>query len=205
MTRFFTSVHDRPTTTDQHWFAGPHTPGPYTTGDDVYDVVDRYGLSTTTAVSFCMTCRQGNGLVVRPVDASANRGDRQMHVGSADREMRLSKDGVDITPAQLGIIRVFPLSDGPGKYRLTSQDANNSSAWTFTSAPPTKAAIPPGHTCLPEGFSPGHCRPEPLVYASYDLGATIDLKNTVSARGRHTSASTRSTSGPARRCRRSPD
>ncbi|MFI0793778.1 S8 family peptidase [Micromonospora rubida] len=185
-TRFFTAVHDRPTTTDQHWFAGPHTPGPYTTGDDVYDVVDRYGPSTTTAVSFCMTCRQGNGLVVRPVDASANRGDRQMHIGPADREMRLSKDGVDITPAQLGIIRVFPLSDGPGKYRLTSQDANNSSAWTFTSAPPTKAAIPPGHTCLPEGFSPGHCRPEPLVYASYDLGTTIDLKNTVSAQGRHT-------------------
>ncbi|WP_328418220.1 hypothetical protein OG470_31610 [Micromonospora sp. NBC_00389] len=73
-----------------------------------------------------------------------------------------------------------------GKYRLTSQDAYNTAAWTFTSAPPTESAIPPGHTCLPEGFSPGHCRPEPLAYASYDLGATIDLKNTVSARGKHT-------------------
>ncbi|MEH1164090.1 S8 family serine peptidase [Micromonospora sp. CPCC 205539] len=185
-TEFLTSVHDRPTTVDRHWFADPHTPGPYTTSDDVYDVIDRYGPSSTTAVSFCMTCRQGNGLVVRPTDASANRGDRQMHFNPTDREMRLSRDGVDITPAQLGIIRVFPLSDGPGRYRLTSRNAENSATWTFSSAPPTKPAMPPGHTCLPEAFSPGHCRPEPLVYTTYDLGSTIDLNNTVSARGRHT-------------------
>jgi subtilisin family serine protease len=184
-----TEVFDRPTRRHEEVFAGPRTPGAYRAPDAAYRTIDPAAsqFDGWGVRAGCSVCRRGNTLI--PIfDTVRDNGGVQTYDQQnsfVDYDYHLFKDGVEV-PATLidGILPTFNLPPAAASYRLTADGDQTSAAWTFTSAEPTKDAVRPGHWCVVTSTDP--CRPESLVYVSYDLGPGLSMDNTVPAGRVHT-------------------
>ncbi|MFC5815610.1 S8 family peptidase [Nonomuraea harbinensis] len=171
-------VFDKPGRLTQRWNAGPFTPGAFTASEPVRRAADGQGLG------FCPICRQGDVLWApyTLIGPPGQFGDT--YIGGA----RLFRDGTEIPAGDTGGLPSFVLPKEAGDYRLTLDDPGNrtTAEWTFRSRSVTEDATQGLH-CLGALFGiTDPCRPEQVVFVSYDLTDSIGLDNSVPAGRRHT-------------------
>jgi hypothetical protein len=100
----------------------------------------------------------------------------------------LYRDGQEIPITDVGGFPAFRLPPELGAYRLTLDDppVRTHSEWTFHSATATDNATLPGVWCPADILrTAAPCQPEPLVYLSYDMSATLSMDNSVPAGRAH--------------------
>ncbi|WP_433380779.1 S8 family serine peptidase [Streptosporangium sp. CA-115845] len=188
-------VFDKPVRTRQSWLTTPFTPGAATGSDKVYKLA-KPGANLG-AFFRCMICVQGDSLWAEFEPSYGAPGARKYNgdywpttdLSKPGFDVRLYRDGKEIPRTQVGgttILPVFPLSQGPGSYRLTARNDRNDTEWTF--ATPVSAAPLPGSFCSLEALygTAERCKPAPVVFVSYDLGDTLDVANSVRAGRKHT-------------------
>ncbi|WP_433256697.1 S8 family peptidase [Streptosporangium sp. CA-135522] len=177
-------VFDRPVHLTRHWNAGPFTPGTVTASDSVYGLPDpKAPYGTQNVIGLCSICRQGDTLWPNFTEI----GGQGQYGGSWIGGVHLYRDGTEIPAAGTGY-PTFSLPKEAGDYRLTldDRDIRTTTEWTFRSGTVTKDATQPGFACAGSVFgSKAPCRPEPVVFVSYDMTDGIALDNTVPAGRRH--------------------
>jgi len=175
-------VFDKPGRHTQRWNAGPLTPGSITASDSVRRVLDP---DSPLFLAFCSMCRHGDTLWTNYNETGAQGQSGAMWTGGT----RLYRNGTEITPDFTTGLPAFTLPKEAGDYRMTHDNPHirTTTEWTFRSETVTKTATLPGYYCW--GAMVGvtdPCRPEPVVFVSYDLSDGIGLDNTVPAGRRHT-------------------
>ncbi|MEV0591996.1 S8 family serine peptidase [Nonomuraea cavernae] len=174
-------VFDKPARHTQHWNAGPLTPGATTVPDSVQRLLE----DSPQSVAACSICRQGDTLWTNYNEIGAQSQTGMIWLG----DTRLYRNGAEIPLDLTSGLPGFALPKEAGDYRLTLDNPNTrtTAEWTFRSETVTKSATLPGQDCL--GSLVGAtdpCRPEPVVFVSYDLSDDIGLDNSVPAGRRHT-------------------
>ncbi|MFG1941790.1 S8 family serine peptidase [Nonomuraea sp. NPDC048826] len=171
-------VFDKPVRFTQRWNAGPFTPGAFTASEPVRRATDG------ETIGFCPICRQGDVLwaAYSMIGPDGQLGDT--YIGGT----RLYKDGTEIPPSDAGGLPAYVLPKETGDYRLTLDDPGNGTTaeWTFRSGTVTEDATR-GLGCVGNLFGiTDPCRPEQVVFVSYDMSDGIGLDNSVPAGRRHT-------------------
>jgi subtilisin family serine protease len=177
-------VFDRPARLRERWNNSPATPGAIIADERAYGVPDPQAPpGSESFFGFCSFCRAGDTLWPTFYLQAAN-GQNQGAVFAPDAT--LTKDGVPVPSRTEQGIRVFSMPKEPGTYQytvdFTQQGRRTTSAWTFRSETVTAHTAQPGVVCVPNlGGSTTPCRPEPLVFATFDLGDSAALDTTVAA------------------------
>lgn len=183
------NVFDRPVHLQERWNTRLVTPGAVTASDSVYAVPDANApLLSQNLFAICALCRQGDTLY--PFFFRTNASRQWTGSGFSPTTTHLYAGGKEIPlgnpiPGQ-PVVSGFSLPKDSTAYRLTIDDLNTKAAWTYHSGTVTRDATKPGYVCV-ETFATlttKPCRPEPLVFVSYDLGSRQAMDNTV-ATGRH--------------------
>ncbi|MEV5961272.1 S8 family serine peptidase [Kribbella sp. NPDC051952] len=181
-------VFDRPVRVTERRGTGVVTPGAVTAPDSVY-AVPRPGVPALSQNVFavCALCRQGDNFY--PLFVRANGAQQFDGSGFSPDTTHLYANGkeIPIGAPKPGVVG-YTLPKESANYRLTIDDLNTTAAWTFSSGTVTKDVKKPGYVCVETVLSRSTvpCRPEPLVFAAYDLGASQAPDNTVRAGGAHT-------------------
>ncbi|MEV0589900.1 S8 family serine peptidase [Nonomuraea cavernae] len=188
-------VFDKPVRTQQSWLTTPFTPGTATGSDKVYKLA-KPGANLGSYFR-CMICVQGDRLWAEFEPSYGSPGTRKYSGGywptddltKPGFDVRLYQDGKEIPRTSAGgttILPVFTLPEGPGSYRLTAKNDRNDTEWTFTT--PVTADPLPGSFCSLQALygAAEQCEPAPVVFVSYDLGDTLDARNSVRADRKHT-------------------
>lgn len=179
-----TFLADRSSRTVMRWNTGAQTPGPVAVPVDVLRLYDSAEPGSYQRFLPCNFCRHVDKFVA---SFSGVSGDGRAN-GSfvAPATTHLYRDGVEI-PIGGPFTFPFTLPEEEANYRLTLSEGTNTVEWTYRSATVTEPTAPGPYTCLTEIYDglTGPCRPEPLVFVAYDLGASQALDNTVSASGVH--------------------
>ncbi|MFC4591017.1 S8 family peptidase [Sphaerisporangium corydalis] len=178
-------VWDRPAHLTRHWNAGPFMPGTVTVPDRVAKLPDpKAPPGTQNIISLCSVCRQGDTLWPN----FTHIGGHDQFGGSWIGGVHLYKDGVEV-PAGTSGFPSFTLPEAAGSYRLALDDTSlrTHTEWSFGSAAVAKDTVLPGVVCAGTLYgATAPCRPEPVVFVSYDMTASVALDNTVPAGSRHT-------------------
>jgi subtilisin family serine protease len=181
-------VFDQPVRITERGNVGVVTPGSITGPDAAYGVPDpAVPKREQNLFAVCSLCRQGD--IFYPFFVRANGAGQWDGSGFSPDNTHLFADGKEIpigapVPGTFG----YSLPKAPTTYRLTIDDLNTTSAWTFRSGTVTKDSVKPGSICVETLVTDADtpCRPEPLVFASYDLGSSQSMDNTVAAGRAHT-------------------
>ncbi|MGH3681139.1 MAG: S8 family peptidase, partial [Natronosporangium sp.] len=189
----FPEIFDQPGQARQQWYVAPKAPGARTGSEDVYQLI---GPDAVQTLGMCTLCRQSGILLTHLPLVTGGPGSWQHDLGAGssaslaeegffDLDFRLFRDGAEIGPLPGLPWAVFPMPAAPASYRMTAHGTQTEVTWTFTSSEPVEDTRRPGHTCFMETFfgSTDPCAPEPIVFASYDLAGSLELDNTVPARG----------------------
>ncbi|GAA2646682.1 hypothetical protein [Nonomuraea recticatena] len=186
-------VLDKPIRTRQSWLTAPFTPGAATGPQSLYKLA-KPGANLGFSLR-CMICIQGDSLWAEFELSNGSPGARQYNADywaspfEPGIDVRLYRDGKQIPRTPYGgtdILPLFTLPEGPGSYRLTAKNAQHDTEWTFTT--PAAADPLPGSFCTLEAMygTAKPCRPAPVVFVSYDLGDTLDARNSVRSGRTHT-------------------
>ncbi|MEQ4301378.1 S8 family serine peptidase [Plantactinospora sp. B6F1] len=184
---FKADLHDRPVRTREVWNGAAGVPGSLTYPAAIARMEPESPQLQHPNFGMCAMCREGDEFY--PVFHRTFGGREYQiqyfapgltHLYQGDREIPLKTDR-DVPS--------FTLPAEPGKYRLTLHDPalRTRTEWTFRSQGSVTKEEPPNGLYCPSALTSGDpaCRPEPLVYASYDLGDQLGLDNTVKAPGAH--------------------
>ncbi|MFI5691157.1 S8 family serine peptidase [Kribbella sp. NPDC051586] len=171
-------VVDRATRRTERWNAQPLTAGAVVAPAAAYGLFDPLApAGTESAFAYCMMCRQGDTLWPIVTHSSADG----RFSGNWAPAPRLYRNGQEIE-YHPGFVPSFHLDSGPADYRLVAEDSvtRTTTEWNYRSSPVTRPGAAGGTLCpgLIFGWT-APCRPEPLVYVGFDLGASIGLDNTV--------------------------
>jgi hypothetical protein len=189
-------VFDHASRIQQRYLVHPATPGAAPIAPDAAPLIDHDKGQRNGTLFACSLCRGGD--VLFPIFAMTAASDGFLHAGEAVRGLgyrnftfHLFRDGTEIpqTPIVIvpGVISLpaFTLPADPGTYWLTAQGPGADITWTFASARPTTDAVRPGYVCVFGFRLVNPCQAEPFLFANYDLGDTLDQRNTVAAGRKH--------------------
>ncbi|QNE21046.1 S8 family serine peptidase [Kribbella qitaiheensis] len=182
-------VFDRPVHVTERRNVGLTTPGSITAPDAAYAVPDpSVPKISQNLFAVCALCRQGDNFY--PFFVRANGTGQWDAAGFSPDDTHLYADGKELPigsplPGTFG----YTLPKASKSYRLTVDDLNTRATWNFRSGTVGKDVTKPGYICVESfvtnGESTAPCRPERLVFVSYDLGASQAMDNTVRAGGLH--------------------
>jgi hypothetical protein len=190
----FPELFVQPAQARQEWYVPPLTPGVRTASGAVHA---RFGPDALQSLGDCTFCRQGGYLFTLFPAVAGGPANRQTSgsVGGAtsaeegfwDFDVRLFRDGAEVSPVPGLPWDLFPMPAAAADYRLTAVGPKTDAAWTFSSAAPVTDTRQPGYRCLMELLfgSTDPCAPSPMVFASYDLAGSLGTDNTVRAPGVH--------------------
>lgn len=185
----FPSIFEQPEPEQQPWYVVPQSPGGRTAAAAVHQLV---GPDARQALGDCTFCRQ-RGLLFTLFPMVTGGPDGLQH-GSAgteaeenyfDFDIRLFQDGTELQPFPGLPWDIYPMPAEPGTFRMTAESEQTDLVWTFHSSEPTVDTRQPGYRCFPGSIIglTGPCAPEPIVFASFDLGSEQAMDNTVPAPG----------------------
>jgi subtilisin family serine protease len=195
MSQWLLEVYDTPMQTRQTWLTAPFTPGAITGSDKVYELA-KPGADLSGVLD-CTICVQGDKLWASFILSYGMPGSRQTKEGfwkpgtayEQNFDIRLYHNGRELprTPvSEVDWLPLFSLPDTAGEYRLTAENAQHHVEWTFTT--PVHTERLDGSFCSLEFLygTSERCKPVPVVFVSYDLGASLGSDNTVPAGRTHT-------------------
>ncbi|MGW0432216.1 hypothetical protein ACWDV4_06680 [Micromonospora sp. NPDC003197] len=177
-------VTDRAGSTTARWAPRPLVPGAPELSPRVFQSQPGKweGDWSTEACAFC---RQGNTFY--PITYLISGANPDQAIGAyvfEPENLHMYADGQKLPQASSLVWgATYELPAEARRYRLTAQSGGGktSTAWTFTSAAPTRNEPPKGFFCV-EGSGIA-CHADPLLFLRYDVDS--DLADTVTAPGRH--------------------
>jgi subtilisin family serine protease len=138
-----------------------------------------YAKNVDEPLTLCSGCRQRDVFYPQILAVSAWRHAviSPFAAGSAEGEVHLSRDGVELPPRSgfFGL-PVYDLPSAPARYKLEIDEQGSSTAWEFTSSTVSEDQTPAGYPCWDRFFndSTEPCRAEPLVFVNYTPELGLD-------------------------------
>lgn len=167
------------------YFDKSEVPG---TPDLSQDVIQAQpGVINGAAVEdFCSFCRQGNSLYAQfsLVSGQSPRVIDGIYQAADPSDMHLYLNGGEISPGVTDGLITYQMPAAQGQYKLTYDDGDLDSTWTFSSAEPTTQALADGYGCIGALLGKtGPCAAVPMIMLRYD--ASADVNDAITAGGGH--------------------